>query len=288
MTLSASPKKPVLPRMPQTGTKRLAHIQNVIAIGSGKGGVGKSTLTFHLAQALTKQGRSVGILDADIYGPSQPTLAGLQPGQKPSIVEGRFQPLEAQGLKIMSIGCLIDPDNPAIWRGPMVSGALLQLLNQSDWGALDYLLIDLPPGTGDIQLTLAQKVPTTGALVVSTPQQLSTIDANKALALFQKMGITVLGLVENTSYYTCTHCGETASLWGEGGVQTLSEKHHVPVLAKMPFDPLLLQVSDRGESIWDKPEARSLCLAFEALASQLEKQLDACPVDSNIVVKWES
>lgn len=195
-------------------------IKNIIAIGSGKGGVGKSTLSVNIAVALAQMGYSVGLLDADIYGPSQPTLLGLS--QQPSVQNNKFIPLFHYGIHMLSMGSLVTNQTPMIWRGPMVSGALLQLLNETHWSELDFLILDLPPGTGDIQLTMAQKIPISGALVITTPQDLALIDARKAIEMFNKVSVPVLGLVENMSIHVCRQCGHSDTIFGEGGGRSFS------------------------------------------------------------------
>ena len=233
-------------RQVQTGVKPLKSVKNIIAVGSGKGGVGKSTTAVNLALALVQEGAQVGMLDADIYGPSIPTMLGIH--ERPQSHDGKqMQPLVAHGLKAMSIGFLIEEDTPMIWRGPLVTQTLVQLLNETDWGELDYLIIDLPPGTGDVQLTLAQQIPVTGAVVVTTPQQVALVDARKALAMFDKVKIPVLGLIENMSSHICSCCGCEEAIFGEGGGEKLAQEKGVELLAKLPLDKRICEESDRGE-----------------------------------------
>ncbi len=233
-------------RQVQTGVKPLKSVKNIIAVGSGKGGVGKSTTAVNLALALVQEGAQVGILDADIYGPSIPTMLGIY--DRPDSHDGKhMQPLSAHGLKAMSIGFLIEADTPMIWRGPLVTQTLVQLLNETDWGELDYLVIDLPPGTGDVQLTLAQQIPVTGAVVVTTPQQVALVDARKALAMFDKVKIPVLGLIENMSTHICSCCGCEEAIFGEGGGEKLAQEKGVEVLAKLPLDKRICEESDQGQ-----------------------------------------
>ncbi|MBI1326801.1 MAG: P-loop NTPase [Alphaproteobacteria bacterium] len=222
-------------------------VKNIIAIASGKGGVGKSTVAAGLAVALAKQGQKVGLLDADIYGPSQPKMFGLE-GQKPEFSkEKKIIPLEAHGVKVMSIGFMVDSEAPLIWRGPMVQTALTQLLRDVDWSDRDILLIDLPPGTGDAQLTLAQKAPLTGAVVVSTPQDIALIDARKGLEMFRKVNVPVLGIIENMSYHLCTNCGHRDEIFGHGGAQLEAGKLGVPFLGEVPLNALIRHAADSGK-----------------------------------------
>ncbi len=200
----------------QRGVKLIPAVKNIIAVASGKGGVGKSTTAVNLALALAAEGASVGVLDADIYGPSQPTMLGIT--GRPESTDGKtLEPLEAYGLQAMSIGFLIDPDTPMVWRGPMVTQALEQLLKDTNWRDLDYLIVDMPPGTGDIQLTLSQKVPVTGAVIVTTPQDIALLDARKGLKMFEKVGVPIVGIVENMSIHVCSKCGHAEHIFGEGG-----------------------------------------------------------------------
>ncbi len=229
-----------------SGVKPLRTVKNIIAVGSGKGGVGKSTTAVNLALALAQEGAQVGIMDADIYGPSLPTMLGLH--ERPQSPDGKkMLPLEKHGVRAMSIGFLIEEDTPMIWRGPLVTQTLVQLLNETEWGDLDYLVIDLPPGTGDVQLTLAQQIPVTGAVVVTTPQKVALADARKAIAMFDKVKIPVLGLVENMSTHVCSCCGCEEAIFGEGGGAELAEAAKVPLLARLPLEKHICEESDRGE-----------------------------------------
>ncbi len=225
-------------------------IKNVIAVASGKGGVGKSTVAFNLAVALSRIGKSVALLDADIYGPSVPRLSGLM-GKKPATNEaGKIVPLEAHGIKVMSIGFMVEEDKPMIWRGPMVQTAFYQMLRDVAWqngnDDLDCLIIDMPPGTGDVQLTLAQKVPVAGAIIVSTPQDLALIDARKAIAMFEKTNVKILGLIENMSFHVCENCGHESHIFGHGGAKEESSKHGVPFLGNIPLNAQIRAQSDLG------------------------------------------
>jgi ATP-binding protein involved in chromosome partitioning len=229
----------------QRGVKLIPGIKNIIAIASGKGGVGKSTTAVNLALALAAEGASVGVLDADIYGPSQPMMLGI--AGRPESKDGKhLEPMEAHGLQAISIGFLIDIDTPMVWRGPMVTQALEQLLKDTAWRELDYLVIDLPPGTGDIQLTLAQKVPVTGAVIVTTPQDIALIDARKGLKMFEKVGIPILGIVENMSFHICSKCGHESHIFGSGGAQKMSKDYGAELLGQLPLDETIQQQADSG------------------------------------------
>jgi ATP-binding protein involved in chromosome partitioning len=230
----------------QKQLKPLERIRNVIAVASGKGGVGKSTVAANLALAWAAAGARVGLLDADIYGPSQPLMLGLT-GQRPTSADGkRIQPLAAHGVKAMSIGMLIDPDQPMVWRGPMVTQALTQLLADTDWGELDYLVVDMPPGTGDIQLTLAQRVPVAGAVIVTTPQDIALADARKGIKMFEKVAVPVLGVVENMSLHVCSKCGHEEAIFGEGGGERLAAECNATFLGKLPLDARIRAEADGG------------------------------------------
>ena len=229
----------------QRGVKLLPGVRNVIAVASGKGGVGKSTTAVNLALALAAEGARVGMLDADIYGPSLPMMLGIN--GRPESTDGQtMQPLEGHGLQANSIGFLIDQDNPMVWRGPMVTSALEQLLRQTNWSDLDYLIVDMPPGTGDIQLTLSQKVPVTGAVIVTTPQDIALLDARKGLKMFEKVGIPILGIVENMAVYCCPNCGHTEHIFGAGGAQKMSSDYHVDVLGSLPLNLSIREQADSG------------------------------------------
>ena len=223
----------------------LPNIKNIIAVASGKGGVGKSTTAANLALALKAEGANVGILDADIYGPSQPRMMGV--AGKPDSSDGKtIEAKIAHGIQVMSIGFLIEEDTPMIWRGPMVTQALTQLLTDTNWRDLDYLIIDLPPGTGDIQLTLCQKVPVSGAIIVTTPQDIALLDAKKALKMFEKVNVPVLGIVENMAIHVCSNCGHAEHIFGEGGGARMSEQYGVPLLGALPLDIHIREQADSG------------------------------------------
>ncbi len=230
----------------QRGVKLVPGIKNIIAVASGKGGVGKSTTAVNLALALSAEGASVGILDADIYGPSQPMMLGI--AGRPESKDGKhLEPMEGHGLQAISIGFLIDIDTPMVWRGPMVTQALEQLLKDTRWRELDYLVVDLPPGTGDIQLTLAQKVPVTGAVIVTTPQDIALIDARKGLKMFEKVGIPILGIVENMSFHLCPKCGHESHIFGQGGAARMAKDYGTELLGQLPLDESIQQQADSGK-----------------------------------------
>ena len=230
----------------QRNLKPLEQIKNVVAVASGKGGVGKSTVAVNLALAWAAQGAKVGILDADIYGPSQPLMLGLE-GQRPASPDGKhLKPLESHGITAMSIGFLVDAEQPMVWRGPMVTQALTQLLSETHWGALDYLVVDMPPGTGDIQLTLAQRVPVAGAVIVTTPQDIALADARKGLKMFEKVSVPVLGIVENMSIHVCSNCGHAEHIFGAGGGARMAEQYGVKLLGELPLDANIRQEADSG------------------------------------------
>ena len=231
----------------QRNLKPLEDIRNVVAVASGKGGVGKSTVAVNLALAWAAQGARVGILDADIYGPSQPLMLGLA-GQRPSSPDGKhLRPLQSHGIGAMSIGFLVDAEQPMVWRGPMVTQALTQLLGETQWGALDYLVVDMPPGTGDIQLTLAQRVPVAGAVIVTTPQDIALADARKGLKMFEKVSVPVLGIVENMSVHVCSNCGHSEHIFGAGGGERMAQEYGVRLLGELPLDAHIREEADGGQ-----------------------------------------
>jgi len=230
----------------QKQLKPLTGIKNIVAVASGKGGVGKSTVAANLALAWAAQGARVGLLDADIYGPSQPLMLGLE-GQRPGSPDGKtLTPLESHGVKAMSIGFLVDAEQPMVWRGPMVTQALSQLLSETHWGELDYLVVDMPPGTGDIQLTLAQRVPVSGAVIVTTPQDIALADARKGLKMFEKVSVPVLGIVENMSLHVCSSCGHVEHIFGAGGGARMAEQYGVTLLGELPLDAKIREEADGG------------------------------------------
>ena len=240
----------------QQGVTLLPNVKNIIAVASGKGGVGKSTTSVNLALALAAEGASVGLLDADIYGPSQPQMLGIS--GRPESLDGKsMEPMQAHGIQAMSIGFLVDNDTPMVWRGPMVTGALEQLLRDTKWKDLDYLVIDLPPGTGDIQLTLAQKIPVTGAIIVTTPQDIALLDARKGLKMFEKVGIPILGIVENMSTHICSNCGHEEHIFGAGGGEVMAKDYKVDLLGSLPLDiNIRLQVDSGKPTVIAEPDSK--------------------------------
>jgi ATP-binding protein involved in chromosome partitioning len=287
--VSANVYQKVVSHAVQRGVKLLPHVKNIVAIASGKGGVGKSTTAVNLALALAAEGASVGMLDADIYGPSQPQMLGIT--GRPESRDGKsLEPMEAWGIQAMSIGFLIDVETPMVWRGPMVTQALEQLLTDTQWRALDYLIVDMPPGTGDIQLTLAQKVPVTGAVIVTTPQDIALLDARKGLKMFEKVGIPILGLVENMSIHVCPKCGHESHIFGEGGAARMSHDYDVEVLGQLPLDIAIRQEVDSGRpTVVAEPDGR-IAEIYRSIARRVairiaEKAKDMTAKFPNIVIQ---
>lgn len=274
----------------QGNVKPIKAIKNIIAVASGKGGVGKSTVSANIALALSAEGAAVGILDADIYGPSQPHMMGIV-GEQPTSEDGKTMlPLRAHGLQVMSIGALVDPDQPMVWRGPMVTSALSQLTHQTQWRDLDYLIVDMPPGTGDIQLTLAQQVPVSGAVIITTPQNIAAIDARKGLAMFRKVKISVLGIVENMSTHVCSNCGHEESIFGEGGAERISQDFDVRVLGRLPLSSRIREQTDSGTPTLiaepDSAEAKAYReTAWNIAAAQAAQRPDHSSKFGTIVVE---
>ena len=256
----------------QKNLSPLPGVKNIIAVASGKGGVGKSTTAVNLALALAAEGAKVGVLDADIYGPSIPRMLGLS--GKPDTVDGkRIVPKRGHGLEAMSIGLLIDEDTPMIWRGPMVTQALQQLFSETAWGDLDYLVIDLPPGTGDIHLSMCQRVPVSGAIVVTTPQDIALLDAKKALKMFEKVDVPVLGIVENMAIHVCSNCGHAEHIFGHGGGQRMSEQYNVPLLGSLPLDISIREQADGGApTVAAKPDSAAAA-AYRDIARKTAARL---------------
>ncbi|HTD04889.1 iron-sulfur cluster carrier protein ApbC [Undibacterium sp.] len=252
----------------QRGIKLMPNVKNIIAVASGKGGVGKSTTAVNLALALAAEGASVGILDADIYGPSQPMMMGIS--GKPETKDGKtMEPLENHGLQVSSIGFMINPDEPMVWRGPIVTQALQQLLEQTNWRDLDYLIVDMPPGTGDVQLTLSQKVPVTGAVIVTTPQDIALLDARKGLKMFEKVGIPILGIVENMSVHVCTNCGHAEPIFGEGGGQKMCGEYGVDFLGGLPLTMSIREQADSGRpTVVADPDGK-IAMIYKEIARKL-------------------
>lgn len=269
----------------QSGLKPLSNIKNIIAVASGKGGVGKSTTAVNLAVTLAQLGAQVGLLDADIYGPSQPIMLGAS-GRPALNSDKKLIPVHAFGVKTMSIGYLVDEQSPVIWRGPMVSSTLQQLLNETAWGELDYLIVDLPPGTGDIQLTLAQKIPVSGALIVTTPQDIALCDAVKALNMFKKVSVSVLGVIQNMSMHVCERCGHQEAIFGSGGGDLMAKKHQVPLLGDLPLDTRIRTYSDEGQPLVAIEESGEIAAMYREIARKLTAKLSLEPVDySNNIPK---
>nr|WP_286707838.1 iron-sulfur cluster carrier protein ApbC [Psychrobacter sp. UBA2514] len=273
--------EPPITKAAPTQASLAAHprIRHIIVVASGKGGVGKSTTTVNIALALQKLGNRVGVLDADIYGPSMPTMLGVA-DVKPELENDQFVPVEAHGLAMLSIGSLLDGDNtPVAWRGPKATGALMQLYNQTNWPQLDYLVIDMPPGTGDIQLTLAQRIPVTGAVIVTTPQHVALLDAQKGIEMFNKTSIPVLGVVENMALHTCSNCNHTEAIFGTGGGEIIAEQYHVPLLGQLPLASGIRAQVDKGEpSVLADDEFANY---YINIAKNIETNIDkfAKPVD---------
>ena len=261
------------------GTGGIPGIRNIIAVASGKGGVGKSTTAINFALALKDQGLKVGILDADIYGPSMPRLMGLS-GQPQQLAGNKLDPMRRHGLKVMSMGFLVDEDTPMIWRGPMVISAISQMLKDVAWGELDVLVVDMPPGTGDAQLTMAQQVPLAGAVIVSTPQDLALIDARKGLNMFTKVNVPVLGIVENMSTFICPHCGGRSDIFGHGGARQEAEKLGVPFLGEVPLTMAVRETSDSGEPVVVSDPDSDVSKAYRDIARAAWAEIERASSDA--------
>jgi len=258
----------------QRGVQLMPKVKNIVAVASGKGGVGKSTTAVNLALALAAEGASVGILDADIYGPSQPMMMGIE--GRPDSVDGKtMEPMHNYGVQVMSIGFLVDADNPMIWRGPMVTQALEQLLRQTNWDDLDYLIVDMPPGTGDIQLTLSQKVPLTGAIIVTTPQDIALLDAKKGLKMFEKVGVPILGIVENMAVHVCANCGHVEHIFGADGGKKMAEQYGVDYLGALPLNLSIREQTDAGRpSVVSDPDGE-IAAIYRTVARQVAVKIAA-------------
>lgn len=262
----------ILSHAVQRNLEPFPGVKNIIAVASGKGGVGKSTVAVNLALALKAEGASSGILDADIYGPSQPRMLGLH--GMPSTKEGkRIVPMVGHGLQCMSAGFLVDEETPMVWRGPMVTQALMQLIGNTDWENLDYLVVDMPPGTGDIQLTLSQRVPVSGAVIVTTPQEIALLDARKGLKMFQKVGVEILGIVENMGTHVCSHCGHEEAIFSSGGGERMAAQYGVPFLGSLPLDSTIREQTDSGNpSVAADPQGK-VALRYREIARRTAAQL---------------
>ncbi|MBC7572910.1 MAG: iron-sulfur cluster carrier protein ApbC [Herminiimonas sp.] len=273
----------------QRGVKLMSNVKNIIAVASGKGGVGKSTTAVNLALALAAEGAQVGILDADIYGPSQPMMMGIS--GRPETVDGKtMEPMENHGLQVSSIGFMIDPDEPMVWRGPIVTQALQQLLDQTNWRDLDYLIVDMPPGTGDIQLTLSQKVPVTGAVIVTTPQDIALLDARKGLKMFEKVGIPILGIVENMSTHVCSNCGHAEAIFGTGGGEKMCAEYGVDFLGGLPLTMSIREQADSGRPTVVADPDGAVATIYKEIARKIavkvaEKAKDMSSKFPSIVIK---
>jgi ATP-binding protein involved in chromosome partitioning len=279
----------ILSHAVQRGVKLLSNVKNIIAVASGKGGVGKSTTAVNLALALAAEGAQVGILDADIYGPSLPMMMGIS--GRPETSDGKtMEPMENHGLQVSSIGFLIDPDEPMVWRGPMVTQALQQLLDQTNWRDLDYLIVDMPPGTGDIQLTLSQKVPVTGAIIVTTPQDIALLDARKGLKMFEKVGIPILGIVENMSVHICSNCGHAEHIFGAGGGEKMCAEYGVDFLGGLPLTMSIREQADSGKPTVVADPDGAIAAIYKSIARKIavkvaEKAKDMTSKFPSIVIK---
>jgi ATP-binding protein involved in chromosome partitioning len=287
--VSANVYQKIVSHTVQKGVKLVQGVKNIIAVASGKGGVGKSTTAVNLALALVAEGAKVGILDADIYGPSQPQMLGIE-GRPESLDGKKLEPMTAYDLQAMSVGFLIDPETPMVWRGPMVTQALTQLLGDTNWQDLDYLVVDLPPGTGDIQLTLAQQVPVTGAIIVTTPQDIALLDARKGLKMFEKVGIPILGIVENMSIHICSKCGHEEHIFGSGGAERMGKDYEVEVLGALPLDiNIRMQVDGGKPTVVAAPDSR-VAEIYRSIARRVaikiaEKAKDMTSKFPNIVIQ---
>ncbi len=260
----------------QGNAQSIPGVKNIIAIASGKGGVGKSATAANLALALQQEGARVGVLDADIYGPSQPLMLGVAEGTRPQVVDEKyFLPVPALGLQTMSMGYMVTEKTPMVWRGPMVSGALMQMIQQTRWDSLDYLLIDMPPGTGDIQLTLAQQIPCTGSVVVTTPQNIALLDARKGVEMFNKVGIPCFGIIENMATHICSACGHEDAIFGTAGGEKIAAEYAVPLLGSLPLDAKIREGLDVGRPTVSEEPKSSIAESFRAIARRLSVQVYA-------------
>lgn len=268
----------------------LPNVKQVIAVASGKGGVGKSTVALNLAVSLSKNGAKVGLLDADVYGPSIPLMIGKN--EKPFAEGNQLIPIEKNGIQFMSMGFLVDDTQPVVWRGPMVHGILTQFLTQVNWGELDVLFIDMPPGTGDAQLTISQNAPLTGAIIVTTPQEVSLIDARRGLKMFQSVNVPILGIVENMSGFTCSHCHEVTHLFQEGGGERFSKEYNVPLLGKIPLDPQVSAGGDKGLTVVEAHPESEVAKVYQQIAGkvayEVSNQVLNHPQAPGLHLEWQA
>lgn len=263
--------------------EKLNGVKHVLCVASGKGGVGKSTTAVNLALALHRRGAKTGLLDADIYGPSQPLMLGVAPGTRPRIIDGKFmEPVKAHGIVSNSMGYLVDASTAMAWRAPMIVGAFNQILKNTVWGDIDYLIVDMPPGTGDIQLTLAQQVPVTGALIVTTPQDVALLDARKGMELFRKVNVPLLGVVENMGTHICSQCGHEEAIFGTGGGELLSRDYDTELLASLPLDLAIRENTDRGTPIVIALPDGAVASAYLALADRVIAKVDALSSQAHV------
>src|SRR6266542_4400345 len=275
---AARPAQPAQPAAhahaqgPQRSAEFIPEVKHTIAVSSGKGGVGKSTVSVNLAVALRQSGSAVGIIDSDVYGPDIPLMLGSR--GRPGMFENRIIPVEVHGLKMMSIGLLVNDREPLVWRGPMIHSFIQQMLRDVLWGPLDYLVFDMPPGTGDAQLSLSQVIPLSGVVMVTTPQDVALLDVRKAIGMFQRLNVPVLGIVENMSQFACPHCGATTEIFGTAGGQRIADEYDVPLLARLPLDPATRQAGDEGIPITIRHPESAPAAAFAALARAVMKRLD--------------
>ena len=289
INVSANVQVKIVAHAVQRGVKLMTNVRNIIAVASGKGGVGKSTTAVNLALALAAEGARVGLLDADIYGPSQPMMMGVS--GRPDSHDGKtMEPLENYGVQVASIGFMIDPDQPMVWRGPIVTQALQQLLEQTNWKDLDYLIVDMPPGTGDVQLTLSQKVPVTGAVIVTTPQDIALLDARKGLKMFEKVGIPILGIVENMSMHICSNCGHAEPIFGQGGGEKMCADFGVDFLGALPLTMSIREQADSGRPTVVADPDGQVAQIYKAIARKVavkvaEKAKDMTSKFPSIVIK---
>lgn len=274
----------VLANKRQNTLETLAQVKNIVAVSSGKGGVGKSTTAVNLAIALAKDGAKVGLLDADIYGPSQGIMLGVAEGTRPKTQEGQFfLPLEVHGITSMSMAYLVTEKTPMAWRGPMATGALIQILTQTLWGELDYLIIDMPPGTGDIQLTLGQKVPVSGAVVVTTPQDIALADAKKGIEMFNKVHIPVLGIIENMSMHICSQCGHAEHIFGEEGAERMAEEYQTPLLGSLPLSKYIREQADLGVPVVAADDLSEVSMMYRHAARRLSVALARQALSAGVI-----